>query len=75
MGAEGSDIAQVVPTVLAGYEGKPVAAAFSYRADDPFAVVASFVAGGVEIQWTFAHELLRSGLSSATGEGGARCAW
>ena len=69
MGSGFADIARVVPTSLVGHEGELVTAAFSYRADDPFAVVAEFVAGGTHIEWTFARELLLDGLSFATGEG------
>jgi hypothetical protein len=47
-----------------------VSAHLRYDVDDPYAVCVSFEAGSSEhIDWTFARELLESGLSQASGEG------
>ncbi|HTU73119.1 MAG TPA: SsgA family sporulation/cell division regulator [Trebonia sp.] len=48
----------------------PLAASFRYAADDPYAVVAAFRAGGPgPVEWTFARELLADGARHAAGDG------
>jgi hypothetical protein len=69
MDSELADVAKVVPTRLVDHEGDRVTATFSYRVDEPYAVAAALVAGDIEIEWTFARDLLFDGLSFPTGEG------
>jgi hypothetical protein len=64
-----ADVSGVVPTVLVGHEQEPVTASFSYRVDDPYAVYAAFTVEGVQIEWSFARDLLLDGMSFATGVG------
>jgi hypothetical protein len=56
--------------VVAMAEPVRVSAHLRYELDDPYAVCVSFDAGAAEhINWTFARDLLYSGLSQPTGEG------
>jgi hypothetical protein len=56
--------------VVAMAEPVRVSAHLRYDVDDPYAVCVSFEAGSAEhIDWTFARDLLESGLSQASGEG------
>lgn len=62
-------VEQTVPTSFVGSEDEAVSATFSYQVDDPYAVTAVFSTQGVDIEWTFARDLLLDGLSFPTGEG------
>lgn len=68
----------VVPTVqhdihmqVVIADGNRVAlpATLTYRAEDPFAVTATFRTADNEISWVFARELLRDGLRDIAGHG------
>ena len=69
MSSEFADVTVLVPTSLVGHEDVSVSATFSYRVADPFAVVVVFSVGEVATQWTFARDLLRDGLTVASGLG------
>lgn len=68
MSSSGAEVTQVVSTTLVGRD-EIVAAQFIFRCDDPFAVSAVFTAGGTQVLWTFARELLRDGLYAPAGGG------
>ncbi|MEK9521022.1 SsgA family sporulation/cell division regulator [Streptomyces sp. NPDC087908] len=58
---------------LRGRFGRPVETVFRYDPDDPWAVRTTFrLPLGVEIEWTFSRELLRSGTRVLSGEGDIR---
>ena len=63
------DMTQSVPTVLEGNESEPVAAEFKYSAEEPYAVTAVFTARDVDVEWTFARDLLSEGMLSGVGDG------
>ncbi len=46
-----------------------VPCSLEYRAEEPYAVRATFRTGAADIEWMFARDLLVEGLSSPTGEG------
>lgn len=46
-----------------------LSATLSYALDDPFAVSATFRTGDGDITWTFARDLLRTGMTEPAGEG------
>ncbi|HPQ85247.1 MAG: SsgA family sporulation/cell division regulator [Actinobacteria bacterium] len=68
MSSSGAEVTQVVSTTLVGRD-EIVAAQFIFRCDGPFAVSAVFTAGGTQVLWTFARELLRDGLYAPAGGG------
>jgi hypothetical protein len=46
-----------------------VPCSLEYRAEEPYAVFATFRTGMADIEWTFARDLIRDGLSRPSGEG------
>ena len=46
-----------------------VPCAMEYRAEEPFAIRATFRTGSADIEWTFARELLAEGMTRPSGEG------
>lgn len=46
-----------------------VPCALEYRAEEPYAVRATFRTGSADIEWMFARDLIAEGLSRPTGEG------
>ncbi|NAZ88712.1 SsgA family sporulation/cell division regulator [Kineococcus sp. T90] len=49
--------------------GLPVPASLHYGADDPFAIHAVFRGGDADVEWVFARDLLREGLTAPAGDG------
>ena len=47
----------------------PVGAELQYDPRQPYAVTTVFLTGGSQVRWTFARDLLRSGLHQPTGDG------
>ena len=47
----------------------PVKVDLTYHSRDPYAVRASFRTGSSSVEWVFARDLLRTGLTSPVGEG------
>jgi hypothetical protein len=47
----------------------PIKAQLHYDPRDPYAVTTVFVTGGGRVRWTFARELLESGLHAPSGQG------
>lgn len=47
----------------------PVKVDLTYHSRDPYAVRASFRTGSSSVEWVFARDLLRTGLSSPVGDG------
>ncbi len=68
MSSNVAEVAQMVSTTLVGRTAS-VAARFTYRLEDPFAVCVVFSVGEAQVCWTFARELLRDGLSAPAGQG------
>jgi hypothetical protein len=59
--------------VVPGHGSVPLVASLSYSADDPYAVHLAFHVGTDEpVEWTFARELLATGLTCPAGEGDVR---
>jgi Streptomyces sporulation and cell division protein, SsgA len=59
--------------VVPGHGSVPLVASLSYSADDPYAVRMAFHVGTDEpVEWTFARELLATGLTCPAGEGDVR---
>jgi hypothetical protein len=58
--------------VVPGDEPLPVDATLEYDASDPFAVHLDIVAGDGVVRWSFARELLTTGVDSAAGDGDVR---
>lgn len=69
MSSDQFDVARVVPTELVTDGEVPLTAVFRYTATDPLAVSVLFRAGEMQIEWTFARDLLEEGLSFAAGIG------
>jgi hypothetical protein len=46
-----------------------VPCSLEYRAEEPYAVFATFRTGMADIEWTFARDLIRDGLKRPAGEG------
>ena len=55
--------------VVADADAVPLPVSLRYCATDPYAVRAVFSGDGVEVEWVFARDLLRTGLSTPTGDG------
>jgi len=55
--------------VVADADAVPLPVKLCYSAADPYAVRAVFSGDGMEVEWVFARELLRQGLTSPTGDG------
>lgn len=55
--------------VVADADSVPLPVTLRYSATDPYAVRAVFSGDGMEVEWVFARELLRAGLTTPTGEG------
>ncbi len=68
MSSNVAEVAQMVSTTLVGRTAS-VAARFTYRRDDPYAVWVVFSVGDAQVCWTFARELLRDGLYAPAGQG------
>ena len=47
----------------------PIKAQLQYDPRDPYAVTTVFVTGGGQVRWTFARDLLASGLYAPSGQG------
>lgn len=62
--------AEITMNLVIGAEyGVPVPAHFSYAAHEPLSVTAAFHAGGNEVRWVFARDLLADGTMHPSGEG------
>jgi len=55
--------------VVADADTVPLPVSLRYSARDPYAVRAVFSGDGMEVEWVFARELLRRGLSAPIGDG------
>lgn len=55
--------------VVADADAVPLPVTLRYSARDPYAVRAVFSGDGMEVEWVFARDLLRSGLSGPVGDG------
>jgi Streptomyces sporulation and cell division protein, SsgA len=55
--------------VVADADAVPLPVSLRYSAADPYAVRAVFSGDGMEVEWVFARELLRTGLGSPVGDG------
>jgi hypothetical protein len=55
--------------VVADADAVPLPVNLRYSATDPYAVRAVFSGDGMEVEWVFARDLLRHGLSNPTGDG------
>jgi hypothetical protein len=55
--------------VVADADAVPLPVSLRYSASDPYAVRAVFSGDGMEVEWVFARDLLRTGLSTPTGDG------
>jgi hypothetical protein len=55
--------------VVADADAVPLPVTLRYSATDPYAVRAVFSGDGMEVEWVFARDLLRAGLSTPTGDG------
>src|SRR5215212_5563736 len=55
--------------VVADADAVPLPVSLRYCATDPYAVRAVFSGDGMEVEWVFARDLLRTGLTSPVGEG------
>jgi hypothetical protein len=55
--------------VVADADAVPLPVSLRYSASDPYAVRAVFSGDGMEVEWVFARELLRTGLGSPVGDG------
>ncbi len=55
--------------VVAEADAVPLPVSLRYSATDPYAVRAVFSGDGMEVEWVFARDLLRSGLLSPIGDG------
>jgi len=55
--------------VVADADAVPLPVNLRYSATDPYAVRAVFSGDGMEVEWVFARDLLRQGLSNPTGDG------
>ena len=55
--------------VVADADAVPLPVSLRYAATDPYAVRAVFSGDGMEVEWVFARDLLRTGLTKPVGEG------
>jgi hypothetical protein len=55
--------------VVADADAVPLPVSLRYSAVDPYAVRAVFSGDGMEVEWVFARDLLRTGLVCPTGDG------
>jgi hypothetical protein len=55
--------------VVAEADAVPLPVSLRYSAADPYAVRAVFSGDGMEVEWVFARELLRNGLTHPVGDG------
>ena len=55
--------------VVADADAVPLPVSLRYSATDPYAVRAVFSGDGMEVEWVFARDLLRTGLASPVGDG------
>ena len=55
--------------VVADADAVPLPVSLRYSASDPYAVRAVFSGDGMEVEWVFARELLRTGLGTPVGDG------
>ncbi len=55
--------------VVADADAVPLPVSLRYSSTDPYAVRAVFSGDGVEVEWVFARDLLRTGLASPVGDG------
>jgi hypothetical protein len=55
--------------VVADADAVPLPVSLRYNTTDPYAVRAVFSGDGMEVEWVFARELLRSGLTAPIGDG------
>jgi hypothetical protein len=55
--------------VVADADTVPLPVNLRYSATDPYAVRAVFSGDGMEVEWVFARDLLRTGLMTPTGDG------
>jgi hypothetical protein len=55
--------------VVADADAVPLPVNLRYSAADPYAVRAVFSGDGMEVEWVFARELLRTGLTCPVGDG------
>jgi hypothetical protein len=55
--------------VVADADAVPLPVSLRYSASDPYAVRAVFSGEGMEVEWVFARDLLRKGLTSPVGDG------
>ncbi len=55
--------------VVADADAVPLPVSLRYSATDPYAVRAVFSGDGMEVEWVFARDLLRTGLSTPVGDG------
>jgi hypothetical protein len=55
--------------IVADTDAVPLPVSLRYSASDPYAVRAVFSGDGMEVEWVFARELLRIGLTRPTGDG------
>ena len=55
--------------VVADADAVPLPVSLRYSAADPYAVSAVFSGDGMEVEWVFARDLLRQGLSTPIGDG------
>jgi hypothetical protein len=55
--------------VVADADAVPLPVSLRYSTTDPYAVRAVFSGDGMEVEWVFARELLRSGLTAPIGDG------
>ena len=55
--------------VVADADAVPLPVSLRYSASDPYAVRAVFSGDGMEVEWVFARDLLRNGLTCPVGDG------
>jgi len=67
-------VTQRLTVEVATVEGAlvPVPAELAYDAADPYAVTMAFRLGASRVDWTFARDLLRQGVSAPVGDGDVR---
>ncbi len=68
-------VSQVMLAALSGYS-EPLMTRWTYRADDPFAVIVAVeIPHGDWVKWLVGRELLARGLTGTAGEGDVRVCW
>lgn len=55
--------------VVADADAVPLPVSLRYSAADPYAVRAVFSGDGMEVEWVFARDLMRTGLATPIGDG------